>query len=358
MRRIEPELTRPGAPDGGGRRPIGWRGPQRPGLGGRAVLASVLAHLLFTIVIFLEIDPRAPRHGALDIVEQGFDIVFQGSLEPGAPVAVPPSSAPPAPASVPPPPPSAMMVPPPPAPPAPEAPRTAEPPLPQTVPSPPSPPPPRPLVEAPPPPPPPPRPLVEAPAPPPPPPPPPPPAPPQMAEAPRPVTPPPRPAPVPPQPETPQRAEPERPAPEPRPPLDLSHLPPIRLGEQGYRPRNQLDFTLPPVGNLQLGIPNLQVRGAEDADDWQREFYRWLALNLRYPRDAAELGEQGLVAVRIFTAPDGTVRRVELRTASRSITLNHYSQSVFRGAKLPAFKRPTSNEIEIDLRIHYRLIGR
>jgi TonB family protein len=146
--------------------------------------------------------------------------------------------------------------------------------------------------------------------------------------------------------------------PEPRPPLDLSHLPPIRLGEQGYRPGHQLDFTLPPVGNLQLGIPNLQVRGADDADDWQREFYRWLALNLRYPRDAAELGEEGLVAVRIFTAPDGTVRRVELRTASRSITLNHYSQSVFRGAKLPPFKRATSNEIEIDLRIRYNLIRR
>ena len=46
-------------------------------------------------------------------------------------------------------------------------------------------------------------------------------------------------------------------------------------------------------------------------------------LNLRYPRDAADFGEEGLVGVRIITAPDGTVRRVELRTASRSITLNH-----------------------------------
>jgi outer membrane biosynthesis protein TonB len=159
-------------------------------------------------------------------------------------------------------------------------------------------------------------------------------------------------------PQAPQRADPQRPATEPRPPLDLSHLPPIRLGEQGYRPGHQLDFTLPPVGPSQLGIPNLQVRGAEDADDWKRDFYRWLQDNLRYPRDAAELGEQGLVGVRIFTAPDGTVRRVELRTASRSITLNHYSQSVFRGAKLPAFKKPTSNEIEIDLRIRYNLIRR
>ena len=314
-----------------------WLSPRRPGLGGRAVLAAVLAHLLFTVVVFLELDPRAPRQGALEVEEQGFDIVFNSAAPPGGPVEVPPS-APPAPVEAPQAPPA------PPTPPAPPQ-AVAPPPLP-TPPAPPQPAAPQaPPSPAPPPPP---RPLAEAPAPPPPPPPPPPP---QVAEAPRP-TPPPPPA------VAPQRAEPQRPAAEPRPPLDLSHLPPIRLGEQGYRPRNQLDFTLPPVGQSQLGIPNLQVRGAEDADDWQREFYRWLSLNLRYPRDAAELGEQGLVAVRIITAPDGTVKRVELRTASRSITLNHYSQSVFRGAKLPPFKRPTSNEIEIDLRIRYNLIRR
>ncbi len=128
------------------------------------------------------------------------------------------------------------------------------------------------------------------------------------------------------------------------------------MGEQGYRPRSQLDFTLPPVGQSQLAIPNLRVRGADDADDWEREFYRWWGLNARYPRDAADFGEQGRVGVRVFLSPDGTVRRVELRTASRSITLNHYSQSVFRGAKLPPFKRPTSSEIELDFLIDYRLI--
>ena len=156
----------------------------------------------------------------------------------------------------------------------------------------------------------------------------------------------------------PQRTEPPRPNVEPRPPLDLSHLPPIRLGEQGYRPRNQLDFTLGPVPNTVLGIPNLVVRGAEDVDDWRREFYRWWDLNSRYPPDAVFFREQGRVRVRVFLSPDGTVRRVELLSGSRSITLNHYSQSVFRGAKLPAFKRPTSNEIEFDLLIDYRLIRR
>jgi hypothetical protein len=49
---------------------------------------------------------------------------------------------------------------------------------------------------------------------------------------------------------------------------------------------------------------------------------------------------------------------VELRTASRSITLNHYSQSVFRGAKLPPFRRATSDEVTVDLRIRYNLIRR
>ncbi|MFM7419623.1 MAG: hypothetical protein ACKO54_07945, partial [Alphaproteobacteria bacterium] len=133
MRRAEPKLTRPGAADAEGRRRIIWLSPKRPGLGGRAILAAVLAHLLFTVFVFLELDPRAPRHGALEVEEQGFDIVFQGSLEPGAPVAVPPSPPPPAPASVPPPPPSAVMVPAPPVPPAPEAPPMPDIPSPRAV---------------------------------------------------------------------------------------------------------------------------------------------------------------------------------------------------------------------------------
>jgi len=334
MRRADPKLPSPKGPGEAGRRPIAWRIPRRPALGALAILVSVLVHLALTAIVFLELDPRAPRHGALELEEQGFDVVFGGSGTPGAPVEIPPSPAPPMESSIPPPP-AAMQVPPPPPPPAPEAPRLPQPPVQPPIPMP-----------AP-------RPLAEIPAPPPPPPPSP------VAEPPRPLPPQPQPAPpaaVPPVAQ--QQQAPPRPNAETRPPLDLSHLPPVRLGEQDYRPRNRLDFTLGPVPNAAIGVPNLQVRGAEDADDWQREFYRWLGDNLRYPRDAAELGEQGLVAVRIITAPDGTVRRVELVTPSRSITLNHYSQSVFRGAKLPAFKRATSNEVTIDLRIRYNLIRR
>jgi len=338
MRRADPKLPSPKGPGEAGRRPIAWRIPKRPALGALAILVSVLAHLFLTGIVFLELDPRAPRHGALEAEEQGFDIVFDGSAAPGAPVEVPPTPPPPAQASVAPP--SPMAGPPAPAPPPIPAPPPPQPATPQAIPSPPPPPP---------------SPLADLPAPPPPPPPPPQA---QMAEAPRPVPPAPQPVPDAPQPVAPQRTEAPRPNAEPRPPLDFSHLPPIRLGEQGYRPRNRLDFTLGPVPNAALSVPNMQLRGAENTDNWRREFYRWLDQNVRYPRDAADFGEQGIVGVRIFAAPDGAVRRVELRTASRSITLNHYSQSVFRGAKLPAFTRPESNEVEIDLRIHYNLIRR
>ena len=73
---------------------MGKTSPKRPGLGGRAILASVLAHLLLTAMVFLELDPRAPRQGALEVEEQGFDIVFNSATEQGAPVEVPPSPPP------------------------------------------------------------------------------------------------------------------------------------------------------------------------------------------------------------------------------------------------------------------------
>ena len=134
MRRTEPELTRPGAPDAKGRRPVSWLSPKRPGLGGRAILASVLAHLFFTGLVLLELDPRAPCPGALEVEEQGFDMVFNAAPEQGAPVEVPPTPpAPPPPtAAAPPTPPTPPQVPAPAPPPVPEPPRPPQPTAPQT----------------------------------------------------------------------------------------------------------------------------------------------------------------------------------------------------------------------------------
>jgi TonB family protein len=146
-------------------------------------------------------------------------------------------------------------------------------------------------------------------------------------------------------------------------PLDLTDRPPIRLGEadpsRPGAPRRGLDLrpgaTLPGPGDVE----NLRVRGAQAGPDWRNAFRMWLDRNLRYPREAAELGEEGPVTVRITTGADGRVRRVELRTGSRSIFLNHYSQVVFRGAALPPFPPGTAEEeVTIDLTINYILIRR
>lgn len=146
-------------------------------------------------------------------------------------------------------------------------------------------------------------------------------------------------------------------------PLDLTDRPPIRLGEadpsRPGAPRRGLDLrpgaSLPGPGDVE----NLRVRGAQAGPDWRNAFRMWLDRNLRYPREAAELGEQGPVTVRITTGADGRVRRVELRAGSRSIFLNHYSQSVFRGAALPPFPPGTAEEeVTIDLTIHYILVRR
>ncbi|WP_198378013.1 energy transducer TonB, partial [Neoroseomonas rubea] len=150
------------------------------------------------------------------------------------------------------------------------------------------------------------------------------------------------------------------PAPPRVPPLDLTNRPPVRLGEApSAAPRRGLDIspgaTLPGPGDDQ----NLRVRGAQAGPDWRNAFRQWLEQNLRYPREAAELGEQGPVTVRIITGADGRVRSVEMRTASRSIFLNYYSQAVFRGRSLPPFPPGTAEEqVTIDLTINYILYGR
>ncbi|WP_211864604.1 TonB family protein, partial [Neoroseomonas soli] len=187
------------------------------------------------------------------------------------------------------------------------------------------------------------------------------------------------PAPPPPQPATPPQrtapptvtALPMPPPPPPSPPpatprpvpLDLTDRPPIRLGEadpsRPGAPRRGLDLrpgaSLPGPGEVE----NLRVRGAEAGPDWRNAFRQWLDRNLRYPREAAELGEQGPVTVRIVTGADGRVRGVEMRTPSRSIFLNYYSQSVFRGAALPPFPPGTAEEqVTIDLTINYILYRR
>jgi TonB family protein len=382
---------------------------------GVAALVSVVLHGLVVAALVLDLDPRS-RRGPEELPPPTFAVVFQGGSDQAPRGAEAPEEGPipdvgalPAPPAAPPPPLAAAPPPPAPVPPAPPPPATPQPapPAPALAAPPPAPPPPAPtrLAEIPPPP-------LPAPAPPAEP------APPAVSALPRPEPPPARPAPAAPPPPpagappppatapappltgappppppaappaprpvpaTPPAAAPERPAapappqiaalplPPPAPPpppaevtpqrqpLDLTNRPPIRLGEPAA-PQRGLDLrpgaSLPGPGDVE----NLRVQGAQAGPDWRNAFRQWLDRTLRYPREAAELGEQGPVMVRITTGADGRVRRVELRQGARSVFLNHYSQAVFRGATLPPFPPGTAeDEVTIDLTINYILYRR
>lgn len=354
-----PEPPGPLAPRRRARRALRW-----------TALVSVALHAVLVVAILLDLDPR--RRPPDELPPPSFAVVFQGGADQAPRAAEAPDEAPftalaPPPAPPPPPPPAPPTPAAPPAPPAPPPPRPLTPP--PRIAEPATPPPPRPaeptppvappVVTAPQAPPPPPSGVVEAPSPPPP----------RRAAPAEPVRPPmvaemppPLPLPLPP--------PPPPPAPPPQaqeqtaqrvPPLDLTLRPPIRLGEPGRStaPRRGLDLSpgsnLPGPGEVE----QLRVRGAEAGPDWRAAFRQWLDQNLRYPREAIDLREQGPVTVRINTGPDGRVRGVELRSASRSIHLNFYSQHVFRGAQLPPFPPGSAEEqVTIDLTINYILYGR
>ncbi|GGJ38846.1 hypothetical protein GCM10011320_53100 [Neoroseomonas lacus] len=360
-----------------GRRTLRWTG-----------LISALLHIALVVAILLDLDPRSKP--PQELPPPSFAVVFQGGSDQAPRGAEAPEEAPvtilaPPPAPPPPPlaevPPSPAAPPRPATPPVPPPPRVAEPlpppppiaePPPRVADASPTPPPPRPaeppptpppVVTAPESPPPPPRRQVEAPAPPPPPapertPPPPQPArPPVLAE--RPAAPQPLPLPPPPPPPPPAPSPPAQTA-ERLPPLDLTRRPPIHLGDPGRSaaPRRGLDLSPGATTAGPGDTEQLRVRGAQAGPDWRNAFRQWLDQNLHYPREAIDLREQGPVTVRIQTGPDGRVRGVELRTASRSIRLNFYSQSVFRGAQLPPFPPGTAeDQVTIDLTINYILYG-
>jgi TonB family protein len=322
---------------------------------GMAGLVSTLLHGLLIAALVLDLDPRSRQTPTAETLPS-FAMVFQGGADQAPRGAEAPEEGPAPMIAQAPPPPLPPVPPAPPQPSAPPLPPAASLPGPPLPPAPPALPAPSRLTEILPPPPPLPASPLPGPVPPPPPP----------ALRPQPVVPPAatpaRPvAPVPPQIAAlppPPPPPPTETAPRRGEPLDLTNRPPIRLGEQGA-PRRGLDLqhgaTLPGLGDVE----NVRVRGAQAGPDWRNAFRQWLDRTLRYPREAAELGEQGPVMVRITTGADGRVRSVELRQGARSIFLNHYSQAVFRGATLPPFPPGTAqDEVTIDLTINYVLYYR
>jgi len=103
----------------------------------------------------------------------------------------------------------------------------------------------------------------------------------------------------------------------------------------------------------------IAITGARDAASWLNLFRAWLERNKFYPRDAAQLGMQGPVRLRIIVEPDGRVRAVDITRPSYSPFLNGGALTLFRGRTLPPFPPGTTDpQVTIDLTINYILIGR
>jgi TonB family protein len=105
--------------------------------------------------------------------------------------------------------------------------------------------------------------------------------------------------------------------------------------------------------------PNVRVQGANVGADWSAAFRRWLDQNMRYPRRAIEMREQGRVRVLVRADADGRVRDVRLVGPSASPSLNFGTTFPFEGARLPAFPPPVDpNGVTIELTVNYVLIMR
>jgi len=312
----------------------------RPGL-----LASVLLHAGFFGLIVLAVLTRpAPREPGADA---GYPVEFlTGETAPPAGPATPPAPVPSVPNVEEVPPPAAAPVAPPPLPqfaappPPPAAPRPAE----AAAPPVPVPPPPAPRFAAVPPP------------------------PPGQFEA-LPLPPPPPPAPRLDRPQqeaaviAPQRpARPAPPAPERLPGLwlpDGARLSPSPSQRPEARAQRGIDLslnTLSVIGRNQP-LPQVSVRGANVGEDWRRGFRRWLNENVRYPANAAAVGDEGVNRIQLLVAPDGRVKSWRLVQRSGSVWLDAGLEGPFRNAVLPPFPPGADPDgVEVTLTVFWNII--
>jgi TonB family protein len=103
--------------------------------------------------------------------------------------------------------------------------------------------------------------------------------------------------------------------------------------------------------------PQLQVRGAQVGADWRNALRRWWIEHRRYPDGAILAGHQGAVRIEMRVAPDGRVLQARLIRRSGSIWLDHSTETLFRGARLPPFPPGADPDgVTVDLTINYILV--
>jgi TonB family protein len=102
--------------------------------------------------------------------------------------------------------------------------------------------------------------------------------------------------------------------------------------------------------------PFRQTSGAPVGDEWLERFREWVESHKYYPEQAAELGQQGVVAVEIRVAPNGQVTDLELRERSGSPWLDLGLQALFRDARVPPLPPGSADSVTFQVTMTYQLI--
>jgi periplasmic protein TonB len=98
-------------------------------------------------------------------------------------------------------------------------------------------------------------------------------------------------------------------------------------------------------------------KGDEVGPDWYNLVAAWWARHRFYPNEAARLGQEGDVTVRLVVAHNGHVEQVDVRERSGSPWLDLGALAVFRGASLPALPQDVrDSDITVDFTIHYIIV--
>jgi len=98
-----------------------------------------------------------------------------------------------------------------------------------------------------------------------------------------------------------------------------------------------------------------RVAGAHVGLDWGNALSAWVRAHSYYPRQAAEMGEDGVSIVEVETNPDGRVTSVRLVGKSGSTLLDIALVGLFDGAHLPPLP-DKSEPTTFRFAMHYILI--
>ncbi len=134
-------------------------------------------------------------------------------------------------------------------------------------------------------------------------------------------------------------------APEPTPPplqqADAfpTPLPPLRPKAHSHHPQKSAN----PFANVQsYGLESPAASATPGASstasaDWFAEVHDWGQRRIYAPREATEKEQEGVSAVELTIARDGTVRKVRLVQSSGFRLLDMASLAIYRDHKVPAF---------------------